>query len=85
MSAAIAVRAPMPPMKGIGMRKPKSARLGIVWTTFAKPRTGRARRGRRVSATPSGTPIPTASAVETTTSTTCSPVRAAISVRRSQK
>ena len=39
------------------MRKPNSARLGIVWTTFAKPRTGRARRGRRVRAMPSGTPI----------------------------
>jgi hypothetical protein len=84
-SAAIAVRAPIPPMRGSGIRNPKRARLGIVWTTFAKPRTGRARRGRRVSATPSGTPIATASAVETRTRTTCSPVSATISVRRSQK
>src|SRR5664280_654312 len=29
----------MPPMKGSGMRKPKRARLGIVWTTFVIPRT----------------------------------------------
>ncbi len=81
----MAVRAPIPPMNGSGIRNPKSARLGIVWTTFAKPSTGRASRGRRVSATPSGTPIATASAVDRKTSTTCSPVRAAISARRSQK
>src|SRR5664280_2415492 len=34
----------MPPMKGSGMRKPKRARLGIVWTTFVIPRTA-ARHG----------------------------------------
>src|SRR5688572_9600862 len=76
----MAVRAPMPPTSGSGIRKPKRARLGMVWTTLAKPRTGRARRGLRVRATPSGTPITTARSVDARTIRTCSP-----SARRSPR
>src|SRR5204863_512546 len=58
-SATIAVRAPMPPRNGSGMRNPNSARLGIVWNTLASPSTAPRHAGRRVSSTPSGTPIAT--------------------------
>src|SRR5438034_1238174 len=71
----MAVRTPMPPMKGTGIRKPKRARLGMVWARLARARTGRARRGRRARAMPSGTPIATAMPAETRTSRTCWPVR----------
>src|SRR5215831_12475188 len=53
--------------------------------TDAAPSTGFARRGRRVSAMPSGSPIATATAVETRTSTTCCADSAAISARRCQR
>ena len=35
------MRAPIPPIRGSGSRKPKRARLGIVCTTPAIPRIGR--------------------------------------------
>src|SRR3989441_3122965 len=54
-SATMAVVAPMPPMKGRGMRNPKRARLGTVWNTFATPSTGPRHAGRRVSRIPNGT------------------------------
>ena len=44
VSATSAVRVPMPPMTGTGRRKPKSARLGIVWMMPAVPSTSRAER-----------------------------------------
>jgi hypothetical protein len=72
-SATIAVVAPMPPMKGKGMRNPNRARLGTVWNTFATPSTGPRHAGRRVSRTPSGTPITIAAPVEIATRYRCSP------------
>jgi hypothetical protein len=79
------VRAPIPPISGSGSRKPKRARLGIVCTTPAIPRTGRASFGRRVRAMPSGIPAAEARTVETATSVRCCAVSARISARRSQK
>src|SRR5712691_17776 len=81
----MAVRTPMPPMKGTGIRKPKRARLGMVWARLARARTGRARRGRRARAMPRGTPIATAMPAETRTSRTCWPVRSSSSERRSAR
>src|SRR5438552_11474670 len=81
----MAVRTPMPPMNGTGMRKPKRARLGIVWARLARARTGRARRGRRASAMPTGTPTATAMPAETRTSSMCCPTRRASSARRSAR
>ena len=52
-----AVRAPMPPMKGIGISRPKRARLGTVCIIFANPSTGVRSDLTRVSKIPSGTPI----------------------------
>src|SRR5262249_24013964 len=75
-----AVRGPMPPMNGTGMRSPKSARLGIVCTALAVPRTRRCQPGRRVRRMPSGTPMAVARPTEMTTSRTCHPVSARISV-----
>jgi hypothetical protein len=66
-SATIAVVAPTPPMKGSGIRNPNSARLGIVCSTLATPSTGVRHSGRRVSSTPSGTPMTIARPVETVT------------------
>src|ERR1700730_7452201 len=81
----MAVRTPMPPMKGTGIRKPKRARLGMVWARVARARTGRARRGRRARARPRGTPSATAMPPETRTSRTCWPVRSSSSDRRSAR
>src|SRR5213595_2787801 len=72
-SATMAVVAPMPPMNGSGMRKPNRARLGTVWNTFATPSTGPRHAGRRVSRTPSGTPITIAAPVEIATRYRCCP------------
>src|SRR6185503_20313318 len=81
----MAVRTPMPPMKGTGIRKPKRARLGLVWARLARPRTGRARRGRRARAMPRGTPMATARPADTRTRRTCCPVRSSSSDRRSAR
>src|SRR5262249_13743048 len=81
----MAVRAPMPPIAGSGIRKPKSARLGMGWATVGKPRSGRGSRGERVISTPSGTPTATAADVETRTRTRCWPKRKASSLRRSAR
>ncbi len=43
-SATMAVLAPTPPIHGTGIRKPNSARLGIVCTTLAAPITQRCSR-----------------------------------------
>ncbi len=43
----IAVCCPMPPMKGIGIRKPNRARLGMVCPMLARPRAQRRARGSR--------------------------------------
>jgi hypothetical protein len=71
---------------GSGIRKPKSARLGMVCTRLARASTGRARRSLRASRIPRGRPMPThAIRVEARTSTTCWPTRARSSARRSAR
>ena len=47
----------------------------MVWNTLASPSTGPRHAGRRVSNTPSGTPMATASRVEAPTSARCWPNR----------
>ena len=74
-SATIAVVAPIPPIKGSGMRNPNRARLGMVWNTLARPSTGPRHAGRRVSTMPPGTPTTMAIAVELATSDRCCPTR----------
>ena len=72
-SATIAVVAPIPPMKGSGMRNPNRARLGMVWNRLASPSTGARQAGRRVSRIPPGTPTTMAMTVELATSDRCCP------------
>ena len=80
--ARIAVCLPMPPMNGIGIKKPNSARLGTVCITLAKPRTQPRQEGLRVSRMPP--PIPTLPAIimATKTSHKCSSVKSRISRAR---
>src|SRR6476646_1484900 len=47
-SATIAVRLPIPPMNGIGIKKPSNARLGMVCMMFANPSSQGRAAGRRV-------------------------------------
>src|SRR6185503_12657519 len=75
----------MPPTKGGGIRNPNKARLGIVCSTPATASTGRARRRFRVSRIPTGTPMATATAVESSTRIRCWTTRAASSARRSAR
>src|SRR5688572_19515444 len=75
----------MPPISGMGIRNPNSARLGIVCTTLANPRSHRRARGRRVNRIPIGTPIRIASAMALPTSTRCSPVSRTMSRVRSER
>ena len=75
----IAARAPMPPINGIGISKPKSARLGTVCIMLAKPSTGVCRDFTRVSRMPSGTPTTMARPVEIETRKMCSRVSASSS------
>src|ERR1041384_704009 len=70
----------MPP-KGSGIKKPKSARLGMVCKMLVKPSTGRCKNLRRVNSTPTGRPIRTAHALAAATSNRCSPT----SVNRSRQ
>jgi hypothetical protein len=67
-SATIAVRLPMPPMNGIGIRKPSNARLGTVCMIFANPSSHGRAFGRRVRKIPSGTPMAMATTIAFTTS-----------------
>src|SRR5215213_3319038 len=71
----MAVFAPIPPIKGSGINRPKSARLGTVCRILAIPKTGVCKDFLRVSKIPSGTPKATANAVEISTRTRCSRVR----------
>ena len=52
----------VPPMMGIGIRNPNSARLGMVCMTLAKPSTQVRKPGFRVSKMPAGMPIAIATA-----------------------
>src|ERR1022692_3055710 len=72
MSATIAVVLPTPPRSGIGRRKPKTARLGTVCTTFTTPRVQRRSRARRTRITADGAAIATATNTATATSHRCS-------------
>src|SRR5437899_1160455 len=78
----MAVRLPIPPMKGTGMRNPNSARLGMVCKIFAKPTTQRLSDTRRVSQTPVGIEMPIAINIAISTSSRCSAVNPAISLAR---
>jgi len=53
----MAVRLPMPPMNGMGIKKPKRARLGMVWNTLATPSAMVRKAGRCTMNMPSGTPM----------------------------
>src|SRR5712692_1283420 len=64
----------MPPISGTGIRKPNSARLGIVCTTLAAPSTQWRNAARRAMTIPSGTPMSTAISIATATSARCSSV-----------
>src|ERR1035437_6534133 len=72
MSATIAVVLPTPPRNGSGRRKPKTARLGTVCTTFTTPRVQRRRCACRVRITAEGAAMTTATNTATATSHRCS-------------
>lgn len=78
----IAVCLPIPPTKGIGRRKPNSAKLGIVCRTLATANEIRRTAPWRVPAMPSPTPINMAIPEETATRKICSPVNSATSFKR---
>src|SRR5579863_2789512 len=84
-SATITVRLPIPPMNGMGIRKPNSARLGMVCMMLAKPSSHRRAPGCLVNAMPSGTPSRTATARALATSSRCSPVSFTMSLARSER
>ena len=81
VSATSAVRVPMPPTNGSGIRNPNSARLGMVCARLASATIGLAIDGRRAATMPSGMPIAAATAVDANTRMTCSPSRAMNSAR----
>src|SRR5688500_19262416 len=54
VNATSAVRVPMPPMNGSGIRKPNSARLGIVCVRLASATIGRDHDGRLAAMMPRG-------------------------------
>src|SRR5664279_2828941 len=82
MSATIAVVLPTPPSNGIGRRKPKTARLGTVCTTFTTPSVQRRSRARRTRITADGAAITTATNTEIATSHRCSADNLTISAGR---
>src|ERR1019366_5406129 len=57
---------------GSGSRKPKTARLGMVWTTFTTPSVQRRSRARRVRITADGAAMTTAANTAMATSHRCS-------------
>src|SRR5580704_3194933 len=69
----MAVCGPMPPMNGIGIRKPKSARLGMVWPMLANPSAQRRATGAEARRRPAGIAIADAIRMALRTSTRCSP------------
>src|SRR5689334_5433391 len=81
----IAVCSPMPPMNGIGIRKPKSARLGIVCPMLAKASANRRARGLEARSKPAGMAIADAIRIAVTTRTRCSPMSCVPSSSRSSK
>src|ERR1035437_9623558 len=82
MSATIAVVLPTPPSNGIGRRKPKTARLGTVCTTFTTPSVQRRSRARRTRITADGATITTAKNTAMATSHRCSADNLTISAGR---
>src|ERR1039458_9296418 len=79
MSATIAVVFPTPPRNGSGRRKPKTARLGTVWTMFTTPSVQRRSRARRARITAEGAAMTTAANTDMATSHRCSPDNLTIS------
>src|ERR1700690_2417291 len=69
--ATIAVRVPIPPISGIGIKNPNSARLGTVCMIFANARDQRRKIGCRGESTPSVIPSAAAMAIESNTSSMC--------------
>ena len=82
ISATIAVRFPIPPINGMGIRNPNSARLGMVCMTLAKPSSGVRRAARREISTPSGKPMAQAINIERPTRMRWSPVSSTISLAK---
>src|SRR4051812_30494961 len=68
-------------MYATGTRNPNSARLGMVWATFAKPTIQRRARLRRASQMPPGTAIRVAITTAISTISRCSRVSEATSGR----
>ena len=75
----MAVRTPMPPISGSGMRKPNIASEGMVCTMSMTRSTTRPVRGRRTHITPSGMPAAAATTTAMATITTCCAVARRIS------
>src|SRR5450755_1122289 len=73
-SATTAVRFPIPPINGTGIKNPNSARLGMVWNTLATPSATLRRAGRCTIKIPSGSAIATAITMANKTNSTCSRV-----------
>ena len=74
VSATSAVRTPIPPIHGAGIRNPNSASEGIVCSRPDAARTTRPSTGLRAASTPSGTAAAAAASNEGMTSSKCSPV-----------
>ena len=68
----MAVRFPMPPMSGTGIRNPNSARLGTVCMMLAKPTTQRRHAAKRVSSIAAGIAMAAASSMAMATNCRCS-------------
>src|SRR6185437_14077194 len=75
----------MPPINGIGIRKPNNARLGIVCRILANPSANRRVRTLEAAEMPSGIPIAHAMTIDVTTSIRCSPRRPVPSSSRSRR
>src|SRR5579883_3470111 len=75
----------MPPINGIGIRKPNRARLGMVCPILAKPSANRRVRGFEAAEIPTGMPMAHAIKIEVTTSSRCSPRRFTPSSNRSRR
>src|ERR1700679_1631158 len=78
-NAMMAVRGPIPPMPGMGSRKPKSARLGIVCPILANQTAQRRADGRRARKTALGMPTAAAMAMVISTNSRCCIERVRIS------
>src|SRR5258708_3688264 len=78
----MAVRFPIPPIRGKGKRKPNMARLGMVWAMLAKPSAQRRAPAIRASITAPGSAMALEIAMVIETNCKCSIERDAISDAR---